>query len=131
MKKEVAMRFKLILACAIFSCVAASGTARAASPAAQNLSHQELKKMMQNAHTPEDYLTLASYFRWRQQQFEQQAHDELAFWAERSLNVSLAAAKYPSPADSSKNRFEYFTYEAQKMSQQAAHFESLSANADR
>jgi hypothetical protein len=29
--------------------------------------------------------------------------------------------------DSSRNRYEYFTYEAQQMAQQVQHFESLSA----
>jgi len=121
------MRVKLAMACAVLTCAVASMAVRAAAPPAQSLSRAELKKMIQDAHTTEDYLTLASYFRWRQQQFEQEAHDELAFWAKRSMNVSLEAAKYPRPEDSSKNRYEYFTYEAQKMSAQAAHYDSLSA----
>ena len=58
-----------------------------------------------------------------------QAHDEIVWFARRSMNVSLPAAKYPTPLDSSKNRYEYFDYEAQKMSQQAAHYENLSASA--
>jgi hypothetical protein len=131
MKKESPMRFKLPFTIAVLACAVASSTVCAAASPTQNLSHAELKQMMQNAHTPEDYLTLASYFRWRQQQFDQQAHDELAFWAQRSMNVSLEAAKYPRPADSFRNRYEYFTYEAGKMSQQAARFESLSASAGR
>ena len=125
------MRFKLTLAITALALAAASGAARAAASQAQNLSHSELKQMIQNAHTTEDYLTLASYFRWRQQHFTQQAHDELAFWAQRSMNVSLEAAKYPRPADSSRNRYDYFTYEAQKMSQKAAYYEGLSAGANR
>jgi len=123
------MRIKLTIACAVLALASASGAARAAAPPAQSLSHAQLRRMIENAHTTEDYLTLASYFRWRQQEFERQAHDELTFWALRSMNVSLEAAKYPRPADSSRNRYEYFTYEAQKMSRQAAHFESLSASA--
>ncbi len=120
------MRFSLTFSIAVLACAVASGSLRAATPPAQNLSHADLKKMAQNAHTTEDYLTLASYFRWRQQQFEQKAHEELVFWAQRSMNVSLEAAKYPRPVDSSKNRYEYFVYEAQKMSAQAARYESLS-----
>jgi hypothetical protein len=131
MKREVLMRFKLFAASAVLAFLMASGTVWGAAPPAQSLSHADLRKMMQNAHTNEDYLTLASYFRFRQQQFEQQAHDELTFWTQRSMNVSLAAEKYPRPEDSSKYRYEYFTYEAQKMGQQAAHFESLSAGAIR
>ena len=125
------MRFKRVVAFAVLAGAVAANSSRAATPAAQRLSHTELRKMIQNAHSAEDYLMLASYFRSRQQQFEQQAHDELAFWAQRSMNVSLGAAKYPRPEDSSKYRYEYFTYEAQKMSLQAARFESLSASTGR
>jgi hypothetical protein len=129
MEKKISMRIKAQIACALVACTVFAGTARAESSTSPNLSRTELKKMMREAHTTEQYMSLASYFRWRQQQFQQQAHDELVFWAQRSMNVSLAAVKYPAPVDSSKNRYEYFTYEAQKMGAQAAHYESLSAPA--
>jgi len=127
MKKEVSMRIKAQIACALLACAACAGMVRAESASAPTYSRGELKKMMSEAHTTEQYMTLASYFRWRQQQFEQQAHGQLVFWAQRSMNVSLPAAKYPTPVDSSKNRYDYFTYEAQQMSRKAAHYESLSA----
>ena len=125
------MRFKWPMVFVVLACAMAPGVAGAAPPPPQNLSRGELKKLIQSAHTSEDYLTLASYFRSRQQQFDRQAHDELVFWAQRSANVSLEAAKYPRPEDSSRNRYEYFTYEATKMSQQAAYFEALSTSAGR
>jgi hypothetical protein len=127
MKKEVSMRFKLPIACALLACATASVAVRAESAATQNLSRSDLKRMVQNAHTTEDYLTLASYFRWRQQEFQQQAQSEKIEWDRRAMNSYLAAAKYPNPVTSSRNRYEYFTYEAQKMGQQAAHYENLSA----
>jgi hypothetical protein len=131
MKKEVYMRTNIQLACALLACVLTSGVARAESPAPANYSRSEVKSMIRDAHTTEQYMTLASYFRWRQQQFEQQAHEQITWWAQRSMNVSLPeAAKYPSPADSSRYRYEYFNYEAQQMSRQAAHYESLSAHSD-
>jgi hypothetical protein len=131
MKKEVSMNFKLLLASSLLACAAASPAIRAESASTQNLSHADLKHMVQSARTSEDYLTLASYFRWRQQQFEQQAQSEKVELDRRAMNSYLAAAKYPNPIASSRNRYEYFEYEAQKMSAQAAHFESLSAKADR
>jgi hypothetical protein len=131
MKKEVYMKFKLPVACALLAFAATSVFLHSESVNTPNLGRTDLKRMVQNARTSEDYLTLASYFRSRQQHFEQQAHDERAWFAQRSMNVSLPdAAKYPRPADSSKYRCEYFNYEAQKMSAQAAHFESLSSRAD-
>jgi hypothetical protein len=130
MKKEVSMNLKLSFACALLACGAASLTVRAESPASANLSRDDLKQMMRSAHTSEDYLTLASYFRFRQQQFEQQAQSEKIELDRRAANSYLAAAKYPNPVVSSRNRYEYFTYEAQKMSAQAARYEGLSAKVD-
>jgi hypothetical protein len=129
--EEVSMKFKLPIACALLACAAASPIVKAESANTQNLSRSDLKRMVQSAHTSEDYLTLASYYRWRQQQFEEQAQSEKIEWARRAANGYLAAAKYPNPVDSSEYRYEYFEYEAQKMSAQAAHYEGLSAGVNR
>lgn len=125
------MRLPVQFASLLLACAVSCGIACAESGDKPNLSRAQLKQMEREAHTADEYRTLASYFRWRQADFDRQAHDELVFWARRSMNVSLAAAKYPAPADSSRNRYDYFVYEAQKMSAQASHFESLSAKADR
>jgi hypothetical protein len=85
--------------------------------------------MVQEAHTEEQYKELASYFRSRQQAYEQQAQVEKLEWEHRSENVTSVAAKYPRPVDSSRNRYEYFTYEAGQMSQRAEHYESLTGKA--
>jgi len=96
------MKFKLLIACAVLACASTSAFLRAESANSQNLSRADLKRMVQSAHTTEDYLTLASYFRWRQQEFVQQAQSEKVEWARRSMIGYLAAAKYPNPVDSSK-----------------------------
>jgi hypothetical protein len=125
---EVSMRTRIKIACALLAFALTSGIAHAESANGANYSRAELKKMMREAHTPEQYRVLASYYRMRQQQFANQAHEEIVWFARRNMNVSLAAAKYPTPLDSSRNRYEYFNFEAQHMSRQAAHYESLSAN---
>lgn len=122
------MNSKVYVACMAIALAAGSGAALAESSTPVKYSNAELKQMEQQAHTPEQYQTLAAYFRSRQQNFEQQAQVEKAEWERRSQNVTGILAKYPRPVDSSKNRYEYFAYEAQQMSQQAAHFESLAAN---
>jgi hypothetical protein len=94
-------------------------------------SQTEVRQMIRDAHSVEQYKTLASFFRARQQAFEQQAQSEKAEWDRRSQIAAASYEKYPRPADSSRNRYEYFTYEASQMSQQAAHFESLSATAEK
>lgn len=116
---------------ALFASLSLSlSVARAESDSPVNYSRSELKKMMRDAHTPEQYRELACYYQERQQEFEQTAHDELVWFARRSMNVSLAAAKYPTPTDSSRNRYEYFNYEANQMGKRAAHYESLQAGAN-
>ena len=122
------MRTRIRIACALVAFAISSGIAGAGSANATNYGKANLKKMARDAHTPEQYRVLASFNRIRQQQFAVQAHDEIAWYARRSLNLSLPAAKYPVPRDSSKNRYEYFNYESQRMSRQAAHYESLLAN---
>ncbi len=126
---EVSMRTRIQIACTLLAIALTSGIANAASANGTHYSRSELKTIVRNAHTSEQYRVLASYYRMRQQQFDNQAHDEIVWFARRSMNVSLPAAKYPTPLNSSKNRYEYFDYEAQKMGQQAAHYENLSASA--
>jgi len=92
-------------------------------------SHSELQKMIAEAHTPQQYQVLATYFRVKQQTLEQQAQSEKVEWDRRSQITVSVYQKYPRPADSSRNRYEYFTYEAQQMGQQAAHFEGLVGSA--
>ena len=113
---------------AVFAALALSaGIVHAETPAPADFDHAQLKEMIRSARSVEQYQTLASYYRSRQQSFEQKAQSEKVEWDRRSQNVVGPAAKYPRPVDSSRNRYEYFTYEAQQMSQQAAHYEALSA----
>jgi hypothetical protein len=125
MKKLIPVAVTLALAFATIEVV----QARAAD--VSHYSQTEVRQMIRDAHSVEQYKTLASYFRARQQAFEQQAQSEKQEWDRRSQIAAASYQKYPRPADSSRNRYEYFTYEAGQMSQQAAHFESLSATAQK
>jgi hypothetical protein len=128
------MNTRIRIAYSLLAFAVAVGVASAesaGSAVSTNYSGSELKSMMRNAHTQQDYQALATYFRGRQQTFEQKAQSEKIEWDRRSQNVTGPAAKYPRPVDSSKNRYEYFTYEAQQMGQQATHYEQLTATASR
>lgn len=105
------------------------GVAHAATPTVNSLSPMEVNEMIRSAHTAQEYRALAGYFRSRQQSFEQKAASEKQEFDRRSQNISGPSAKYPRPVDSSRNRYEYFTYEAAQMKQEAVHFEVLMANA--
>jgi hypothetical protein len=118
----------MTLAFTVAVAVSATGLICAQPPDHRPYTQSEIKQMIRDAHTPQQYHDLAVYFRGRQQDFEQQAQSEKIEWDRRSQITAASYQKYPRPADSSRNRYEYFTYEAQQMSDQAAHYESLSAS---
>jgi hypothetical protein len=72
---------------------------------------------------------LASYFHSQQVVFEEKAQSEKQEWDRRSQITAATYQKYPRPADSSRNRYEYFTSQAQDMGDKAAHYESLATSA--
>ena len=129
MKGRVRLRTRHGVEVIIVMLAAAFTVAHAQVASAPRYTHTELRKMMQEAHTERQYTELASYFRSRQEAYEQQAHVERLEWIRRSQDVTGLTAKYPRPVDSSKNRYEYLTYEAGQMSQRAEHYESLSGKA--
>jgi hypothetical protein len=92
-------------------------------------SKAEVKQMMRDARTAQQYRLLADYFGTQQKKFAEQTRTEKEEWARRSQNVSGLAAKYPRPVDSSKNRYEYFSYEADQMGEQSSHYARLAAAA--
>ncbi|HTB96916.1 MAG TPA: hypothetical protein VK716_07890 [Terracidiphilus sp.] len=95
--------------------------------ASQKFSKEELHKLVREAHSVDQYRQLASYFRARQIKLQQQAQAERAEWQRRSQDISSVSMKYPRPVDSSRNRYEYFMYEAGQMDQEASHYENLAS----
>ena len=122
------MTYKIHVAIAFAALTLAAGVVHAETPTAPQYSKTELKQMIEDAHSAQQYQALAAYYRQRQQDFEQKAQAEKVEWDRRSQITTGIAEKYPRPVDSSRNRYEYFNYEAQQMDQQAAHYESLSGN---
>jgi hypothetical protein len=100
--------------------------ARAEAPSRPNYTRAEIQDMARNAHTAEEYRVLAEYYRSRQLTYELCARAEMHEWVRRTFDVS-SPDKYPSPEDSSRYRYEYFTYEAAKMGMLAARYSMLAA----
>jgi hypothetical protein len=117
----------ITLAFTVAVAVSATGPMYAQPTDHRSYTQGEIKQMIRDAHSAQQYQDLATYFRGRQQYFEQQAKSEKIEWDRRSQITAASYQKYPQPADSSRNRYEYFTYEAQQMASQADHFDSLSA----
>ena len=107
--------------------VAVSPAIIAPQPAAQNLNKVEVRQILRNAHSSSDFRALATYYRAEQARLQTKANAEKAEWERRENALSALSMKYPRPADSSRNRYQYFAYEADRMGAQAAYFESLMA----
>ena len=122
------MTRKIQVLAAIAAMAFTAGLSRAQNSMNAGISDAQAQQMLRSAHTAEQYKMLAGYFHARQLVFEEKAQAEKQEWDRRSQVTDASYQKYPRPADSSRNRYEYFTYEAQQMSDQAAHYESLSAS---
>ena len=125
------MTRKIQVLAAIAAFTVSAGLAHAQNSMNAGMSPAQAEQMLHSARTVEQYQMLAGYFHARQLVFEEKAQVEKAEWDRRSQITAASYQKYPRPADSSRNRYEYFTYEAQQMAQQAAHFESLSTSTQR
>lgn len=108
--------------------IASLGHAYADESTAPNYTKSELNKLVREAHSSEQYRVLAKYFRAQQAKYQQQAQEEKTEWERRSENVTGPAAKFPRPVDSSRNRYEYFNYEAGQMEHRASQYENLAAS---
>ena len=125
------MTRKIQVLAAIAAFTVSAGLAHAQNAMNAGMSQAQAEQMLHSARTVEQYQMLAGYFHARQLVFEEKAQAEKLEWDRRSQITAASYQKYPRPADSSRNRYEYFTYEAQQMAQQAAHFESLSTSTQR
>ncbi len=123
------MRGAMKWAVAVLAIVGSVQVAAAQSDSAAKLSRADLHRLERNAHTAEQYQDLGSYFRMRELSYRKQADAEMEEWTRRMQFSTSLYAKYPAPADSSRNRYEYFKYEQRQMSRQAAHYEDLAAAA--
>lgn len=101
------------------------GMAQPGMDSTHTYTHAEVRKMIREANSSQQYQQLASYFKSRQDIFEKQAQAEKQEWDRRKSMTTSFADKYPRPADSSRNRYDYFTYEADQMGQLAGHYQQL------
>lgn len=121
------MILKAGIAVAILVAIVWASTLGAQQANAPNYGKAEVRKMIREAHTPDQYRALANYFRAQQLAYRNQAKSEVLELERRWQFMSGPAAKYPRPVDSSRYRYEYFMYEAEQMNQRAIHYERLSA----
>ena len=100
-----------ILALAFAGAASAQGVASSPETDA-HYTKAQLQQLTLNAHAPEQYRALASYFSKQRDNYQQKASEKQKEWVQLSQNVTSAAAKYPRPADSVRNYYEYYMHKA-------------------
>jgi len=89
--------------------------------------HAQLKQIQRDAHTPEQYSALATYYTAQQKSYLEQAAPEKQEWIRRSQFTSSIEAKYPRPVDSARNLYEYYTAKAAEAGAAADKYNRLMA----
>jgi hypothetical protein len=115
-----------ILSLAFAGVANAQGTATSTETGA-HYTQAQLKQLASNAHAPEQYRALASYFGKQHKDYLQQATEEKKEWERRSRNVTGILAKYPRPVDSARNLYEYYMYKATEAQTLESKYERLAA----
>jgi len=109
------MNRNLFSACILALAFAGAASAQNAASSAVNGVHYnqaQLKQMALSAHSPAQYTALASYFGEQKAIYLQKAADKKKEWVQLIQNVTSAAAKYPRPADSARNYYEFYMSKA-------------------
>ena len=104
------MSRSLFAMCVLSAALSSLGTAQGTQPQPgkdNSYSQAELKRLVRDAHTPEQFRELAGYYGKEQQTYLQKAAEEKQEWVRRSQYVMASAAKYPRPVDSAHNLYEY------------------------
>jgi hypothetical protein len=87
--------------------------------------HSELKQLMHDAHTPQQYQALALYFRSQQQRFNDKALAEKAEWYRRSEITAPPVVK-AGTANDARSLYIYYTSKATEMAALASDYEQRS-----
>ncbi|MGC2162653.1 MAG: hypothetical protein WA634_12135 [Silvibacterium sp.] len=86
-------------------------------------SHRQLQQLIRDAHTPEQYRALAAWFRSQEKAFNDKAAVEKQEWDRRKAMTASPALKYPTPADSAHNLYDYYLAKAHDMALRASDYE--------
>jgi hypothetical protein len=89
----------------------------------------QLKQMAKDAHTPEQYSALAQSYSQLEKSYLAKAAEEKQEWDRRSQITTSLYAKYPKPADSARNLYEYYAYKASEAGALATKYSQLVAPA--
>ncbi|MGO9338136.1 MAG: hypothetical protein ACLPY1_11575 [Terracidiphilus sp.] len=116
----------------IFALVNVGNTQAAFAKAESGEPHtqSQLRQLAREAHTPEQYMALAHYYDDQQKNYLKQAAVEKKEWVRRSPITASLYAKYPRPADSSRNLYEYYVEKASEAGALSAKYSHLAEPTD-
>lgn len=96
----------------VLSAVVNAQTTASSTQDEKHYTPAQLKQLVRDAHTPEEYHVIATYYGDRQKSYLSQAAEEKQEWERRSQNVTGALAKYPRPVDTAHYLYEYYDRKA-------------------
>jgi opacity protein-like surface antigen len=107
----------------------AASAQEAVSPSGSHSSytHSQLKQMIREAHTREQYSALADYYTGLQRDYLRKAEEDRQEWVERSKGVTWTGAKTPRPMDFSRDAYQFDMSKATKAESAAAKYGQLAA----
>ncbi|MGA9071001.1 MAG: hypothetical protein WB424_12140 [Terracidiphilus sp.] len=124
------MNRNLFATCILALAFAGAASAQSAASSAENVAHYttaQVKELALNAHAPEQYAVLASYYGAQKADYLQQATAEKKEWERRSQNITGVLAKYPRPVDSARNLYEYYLAKASEAGTLEAKYHQMAA----
>lgn len=125
------MTYKLFAACVLSLAFAAAANAQSAPSSSPEkgatYNEAQLKQMARTAHAPEQYKALAAHYGDLKMGYLRQAVEAKKDWGRLSQNVTPASAKYPTPAESARNRYGYYMYKANQVATLEARYSDLAA----
>ncbi len=110
------MRYPATAICAIMIAVATASACFAEKVSADRpeYTNTQIKRFAREAHTVEQYTTLADYYATCKRLYKRKAAEEMHIWAERSTMVNPLSEKWPRPVDSARNLHDYYEYKAKE-----------------
>lgn len=80
-------------------------------------SKKQIKEMMRDAHTPEQYRVLGEWFRLQEKMFRERSIAQKKEWEQRLGGYKV---------DPARNLYDYYVEKAQEMDARATYYERLS-----
>ncbi len=118
-----------LFALSVVSIVLATGASaqEAVSPSESHprYTHSQLKQLIRDAHTPDQYSALADYYAVLQREYLRKAEQERQEWVQLSKKGAWMGTKAPGPMEFSHQAYQYDLFKATKAESEAARYGQL------